>query len=258
MTEMYEYVPPADWKTLNALEGFGQNTIPPTDALAGEHLSITFGDVGWEVDFTDGEQLTLAEGGGAATTERYLAREVLDDVFLVDVQRALAPDRTIVLLVDRPRSIVTAILSTVVGEGDDMHVEEEALHGVLPGGDSADRHEPTNDMVGQRWQYIYSPDHAYEHVYLNSSTYCWQCLEGEEKGQADCDPTTAFKIRDDVYLFTWMERVVPCDGIVVIDWVNMRNNGRIFGWDTGDQEFNSISMGARAVRLNVTQYAPLS
>lgn len=258
MTEMYEYVPPTDWKTLNALEGFGQNTISPTDALAGERFEITFDDRSWVLELVDGEEASLSVDGGDAVRERYIAREVLEDVFLVDIHHTLHPDRTIAMIIDKPRSIVTAILSQVVGEGEDMHVEEQALHGRLPGAAEGDIHEPTAEMVGQRWQYIYSPDHAYEHIYLNSSTYCWQCLEGEEKGQADCDPTTTFKIRDDVYLLTWMERVVPCDGIVVIDWVNMRNNGRIFGWDTDAEEYNSISMGARAVKLNDTTYAPLS
>ena len=113
-------------------------------------------------------------------------------------------------------------------------------------------------MVGRRVQYIYDADHAYEHVYLNDSTYAWHCIEGAEKGQADAEPTLAYEIRPDVYLFSWRERVVPCDGIVVIDWVNLRNNGRIFGWDTADEAYNSIRMGARAVVLNTTEHASLT
>ena len=256
MTEQQStYVPPSEWKTLNALEGFGSHTLPRSDRLAGQELVITF-DVGRQVTytFTNAARLTWTDGNTSGE-EEYTAREVLDDVFLVNHQVGARPGVAVVLVVDLPRRIVTAVTSTV-GDGE-IAVTEVVEHGTLPGGSPAERHQRTDAMVGHRAQYIYDPDHAYEHVYLNDSTYTWHCLAGPEKGQADTEPTLAYEIRPDVYLFTWRERVVPCDGIVVIDWVNDRLNGRIFGLDTDMRAYNSISMGARAVKLNVTRYAPL-
>lgn len=252
MTDLYEYVPPAEWKTLNALEGFGTNSIPRTDGLAGRTFAVTYAEGATNTyTFHDADRLTWDAGD-----ESYAAREVLDDVFLVDFMVAGAPGTAVVLVLDLERSIVTAVTSTV-GDGE-IAVSEVVEHGTLEGAEPGARHERTGGMVGRRVQYIYDADHAYEHVYLNDSTYAWHCIEGAEKGQADAEPTLAYEIRPDVYLFTWRERVVPCDGIVVIDWVNLRNNGRIFGWDTADEAYNSIRMGARAVVLNTTEHAPLT
>lgn len=41
--------------------------------------------------------------------------------------------------------------------------------------------------------------------------------------------------------------MVPCDGVAVIDWVNMIHNGRISGPDTASRSYHSIRMGAYAV-----------
>jgi MoaF C-terminal domain/MoaF N-terminal domain len=255
--ERYEYVPPTEWKTLNALEGFGSNSIPRSGALAGRSLQVAFaGGRTITYEFADADRLSWSDGDGTSGDEAYAAREVLDDVFLVDFQLAAQPERAVVLVIDLPRSIVTSVTSTV-GDGE-IAVEETVEHGALPGATEGDRHERTDAMVGHRVQYVYDADHAYEHIYLNDSTYCWHCLAGAEKGQADAEPTLAYEIRPEVYLFCWRERVVPCDGIVVIDWVNDRNNGRIFGFDTEEKAYNSIRMGARAVRLNETEYAPLA
>jgi MoaF C-terminal domain/MoaF N-terminal domain len=255
-TELYEYVAPSDWKTLNVLEGFGRNLIPATAALASHRLDIEFTEQRWTVEFHDGERLTWAVDDGPPRDERYAAREVFEDLVLVDFHVTDRPEQAVVLLVDHGRSIVTAIVSTCTGET--RHVREQVLHGWLPGGDRADRHGETAEMVGHRVQYVYGPSEVYEHIYLNSSTYSWHCVAGVERGQADTDFCRALKLRDGVYLFSWIERVVPCDGIAVIDWVNWRNNGRIFGWDTAEQEYNAIRMGARAVELNVTTYAPFT
>jgi hypothetical protein len=250
-TDFYDYVAPEDWQTLNALEGFGRNALPPTGKLAGQAFDIEFGErLVISLAVTDAEHLTWQ-----GEEHRYRAREVLDDVFFVEFQLAGAPDRAVALVLDLERRIVLAVLSTVV---DHARVDEEVLHGRLAGAAPGARHERTHALVGHRVQYIYSADHAYEHVYLNDSTFTWHCLAGAERGQADTEPTLAYEIRDRVYLFTWRERVVPCDGVVVIDWANLRLNGRIFGWDTTDAAYNSISMGARAVPLNVTAYAPLT
>lgn len=254
--QLYKYVPPNEWKTLNALDGFGTNGIARSDRLAGLNLEVTF-DGGRKVNyaFVDSERLTWVEGDTSGEA-RYAAREVLDGVMLVDYRSADRPKQAVVLVVDMPREIVTSVTSTV-GDGE-IAVTEVVEHGALPGAKAGDRHERTGAMVGKRVQYIYDADHAYEHIYLNDSTYSWHCLAGAEKGQADTEPTLAYEIRQDVYLFTWRERVVPCDGIVIIDWVNERLNGRIFGFDTAEQAYNSIQMGAKAVHLNLTRHAELS
>jgi hypothetical protein len=255
---MSEYIPQEEWKRLNALEGFGRNSIPATDRLAGETLHVLFEDGSSATYAFVSERLLCWSDSGNEQDheEQYVAREVLDGVFLVDFTLAQAPSRAIVLVIDRPQSLVTAVTSDVALERP-VAVDERVAHGVLEGAEPGRRHERTGAMVGNRVRYVYDGAHEYEHIYLNDANYCWHCLKGPEAGQADVDPAVAYEIRDGVYLLCWREHVVPCDGIVVIDWVNMRNNGRIFGWDTEQRAFNSIRMGAHAVAVTpIASFAP--
>jgi hypothetical protein len=55
----------------------------------------------------------------------------------------------------------------------------------------------------------YSPLHLYEHVYLSSERYAWQCLRGEQRGHGDVDLSTLWKFADGLYLFCFREFVIP-------------------------------------------------
>jgi hypothetical protein len=259
-TDFYEYVPPDEWQTLNALEGFSQNSLEPTDALAGRSFDLRLNGKPWRLTVGAGHQLGWAPvesfGGEAAPPRHpYMAREVLPGVFLIEFQDAADPSTAVTMLLDHELAALTTVTTTVAPDGDSWRVRERVDHGVLGDEGNPRRHERTDEMVGHRVQYIYGPGHSYEHIYLNASTYVWHCLGGAERGQADAEYSQAYKIRDDVYLFMWRERIVPCDGVLVIDWVNLRSNGRIFGWDTDEERHNLIRMGARAVPLNTTRYA---
>lgn len=244
------YVPQEAWQTLNALDGFGTNSLPASNGLAGVTFEVTYTDApACTYEFASADRLVWRDSDGCGGADAYTAREVLEDVFLVDFTPAGTPDQAVVLVIDRPRQVVTAVISDLDLERP-IAVGERVLHGVLAGAAAGSRHPRTDAMVGHRVRYVYDEDHAYEHIYLDSGSYCWHCLTGPEAGQADVDPTMAFEIRPDVYLLCWREYVVPCDGIVVIDWVNMRNNGRIWGWDTDARAYNSIRMGARAERVS--------
>ena len=114
---------------------------------------------------------------------------------------------------------------------------------------------PTTEMVGKRYQYIYSKTEAYEHIYLNENLYNWHCLAGIEKGLADTDRCHYYKIEDALYLFVWREKIIPTLGVVLIDWQQMKTTGKLFGYEPDD--FSSISntpVGAYATRLNDTTY----
>ncbi len=63
-------------------------------------------------------------------------------------------------------------------------------------------------------------------------------------------------LREDVFLFAWQEKVVPCDGIVAINFDRGRSTGRIWGLDTEEGTTNSIAMGARESELSRTEHDP--
>jgi hypothetical protein len=258
-TQANEFLPPEQWPALDALEtGLDEHRLLPTDDLAGRGLSIHYddGSVVHHV-FDDPSSLTwevvAGPDAGDGGAETYEALRVAPDVYLVVFATSARPDRAIALVADLGASIATTVVSTIVEEGGRKRVDETILHGGI-GAATSQRHQPSADLVGKRVLYRYGANDAYEHIYLNEGRYTWHCLAGAEKGLADTEPTTTHRIADGVYLFTWRERVVPCDGVVVVNLNEQRSNGRIFGFDSDSGNPMHIGVGARAEILNVTEY----
>jgi len=113
----------------------------------------------------------------------------------------------------------------------------------------------TDELIGMRNLYTYSPTERYEHIYLNDNFYAWQCLDGVEQGLADVDRCHYVKVAEKLYLFVWREKIVPTLGVVMIDLQGMRTDGKILGYQGSD--FNALSnfaLGAHAQILNITQH----
>ncbi|MCM5705063.1 MoaF C-terminal domain-containing protein [Larsenimonas salina] len=116
-------------------------------------------------------------------------------------------------------------------------------------------HAITDELIGVRNLYRYSPTEVYEHVYLNENFYTWHCLKGVEKNLCDTDRCHYYKITEDLYLFIWREKIVPTLGIVMIDEQNHRSDGKIFGvGDTEDAPLANFPMASYCQRLNDTEY----
>lgn len=76
---------------------------------------------------------------------------------------------------------------------------------------------PTSALLGRRVLWVYSTEHAYEHVYLTPTWYSWHCLAGPERGLADTDENTAYEVRPGIYVFAWREKVIPCASVTIAD-----------------------------------------
>lgn len=117
--------------------------------------------------------------------------------------------------------------------------------------------QSTKDLVGERVQFTYSSRDVYEHIYLNDHTYVWNCISGNEKGNADTEVCQYFKIEDGLYLFSWQEKAVPTIGFVVenFDPNVSRSFGAIAGYDGFDfGKFIDIPVGSYLKKLNTTHY----
>lgn len=113
----------------------------------------------------------------------------------------------------------------------------------------------TDELIGMRNMYIYSPTERYEHIYLNDNFYAWQCLEGVEKGLADVDRCHYVKVTEQLYLFVWREKIIPTLGVVMIDLQAKRTDGKILGYQANDfAALSNFAVGAYAQVLNTTVY----
>lgn len=114
------------------------------------------------------------------------------------------------------------------------------------------KHGFTDELIGKHLSFRYSSNDTYEHIYLNDSFYTWHCVSGIEKGLCDTDRCYYIKLADNLYWFTWLEKVVPTIGTVIEDLSPeiMRSYGKIAGYDSYDHgKMTNFQVGSYATEL---------
>lgn len=207
---------PNEWRSYDEFSaGIDAFRLPNID-LAGTELALTL---------DDGADLRLAFGSG---TVRWSARSVsaggiATDGELEDPYDAVRVREDVVFvnlpLESREREAITVVYSetthralvtrSLIGEEE---VDGEPLVGQTFWAAVTDAGEPTGeapgpsrDLIGKRNLYRYSPHHLYEHVYISSQRYAWQCVQGVQRGHGDMDMSTVWKFADGLYLFCFRE-----------------------------------------------------
>lgn len=226
------------------------------DDLAGKSVEIAL-DEGSMVtlSFEDGSvDVNVSHYGSFAFLSGKLACEVISvtDTILGAI---FADERTqssyyVIFEFDKSRAFVvhSDILSGPAGTGERTRFYQGGI-----GGADAERFEHTSELVGKRVFWKYSNTHHFEHIYLEPNRYCWHGIKGPEKGMGGVEPTSAFKIKDGLYLFSWSDTSVPFNGTIVIDLQGqVRCLGRLFGWERSEQKGWQIIVGGPGQLLNET------
>jgi hypothetical protein len=107
--------------------------------------------------------------------------------------------------------------------------------------------ERTRDLVGQRLLIIYSPNHYYEQIFLNSGRYCWHNLKGEQYGDAASETCDFFKFDDKIYVYSWREMLIPCGTSYILNYKNNVATGKFIGWTGGGEISHSYAGGEMQV-----------
>ncbi|MGE5229018.1 MAG: MoaF C-terminal domain-containing protein [Deltaproteobacteria bacterium] len=259
------------------VKGISEGALPADDALAGRSLSLHAEDATvTALSFAEGGRLawevTAGPGAGDRGEETCRITRPRADVAVVDYVASTRRATAVTIVLDLARSAATTVVGTLptadqaargafalATEGEELTlVAARIVPAVIDGPfvPGAHPHEPTDELVGKRVQYVYSRTEAYEHIYLNQDLYTWQCLRGAEQGLADTDRCHHREIGEKLYLFVWREKVIPTLGVVLVDWKARRSNGKLFGYEGSD--FGALCttpISSRAVLLNVTTYA---
>ncbi|MFG3591248.1 SDR family NAD(P)-dependent oxidoreductase [Bradyrhizobium sp. RDI18] len=136
-------------------------------------------------------------------------------------------------------------------------VSQRFTRGILGGAPSASLAPPpmpTRDLIGTRAIYRYSEDTVYEHIYLNTGWYAYQCLKGLRRGDCGADETSYWKIRDGVYVVTWREVLIDLAAVFVYDMEARRSTGCAWGTPGGIPEPRHILTGAFFEKLHDAGY----
>lgn len=210
----------ANWLPLNGLEpGFDANKAEPSTALADREVVVTddrgtrithrfgAGTVGW--DYVPGATDPLPAATGK---DHYEAFDVAEGLVYAQFHHTHEPAEAVSLFLDFTTGHTLSVITTIAGpEPGRTRVRQAFVPGHLDGTPvSGPAPAPTTALIGRRALWVYSEEHAYEHVYLSPQWYTWQCLAGPERGLADTDENTVYQLRPGIYVFTWREKVIPC------------------------------------------------
>ena len=246
-------------------EGFAphSHTLEQHD-LAGTTLAFHFAE-GETVNCRFGDDQTLLWGEQRVD---YRVTSIRPEILFIDFLDPQRANSSITLVCDRQQGNFTAVYGQLPDEAQARldafsrveqglpltAVNAEFRFGRLNNAD-APLPQFTDELIGMRNMYTYSPTERYEHIYLNDHFYAWQCLDGVEKGLADVDRCHYVKVAEKLYLFVWREKIIPTLGVVMIDLQEMRTDGKIMGYQGSDfSSLSNFAVGAHAQILNTTRY----
>jgi hypothetical protein len=249
---------PADWKNYEDFSaGIDYNRLPPTDELVNTKLDIHLASgEAVTLNFTGKHQVAWTDGQGRGT-DWAEAIKVGENVFFIDMTIQSRPRDARTLIVNNKTLRVLSILSRVREEkieGEPLVVQkfDPGLLVGKPAGFSPEP-APTRDLIGLRGFYRYSPNHLYEHIYLSSQRYAWQCLVGEQRGHGDVDLATTYKFDDKQYIFTFREFIIPVASVFFYNMEDMRSTGKFLGV-TADGAISNRPAGAFIQKASMTFY----
>lgn len=249
---------PADWKNYEDFAaGIDTNRLPTTAALVGKTLVLTFDKQRLTLAFQSAQALQWSQEGESGH-DWYEAIEVAPDTFFIDMTFTAKPRESLTLIVNTASRRVLSIRSIAAT----THVEGKPLVdqffdvGVLAGdhsGPSGMEPEPTRELIGMRTFQRYSPRHLYEHVYLSSQRYCWQCLVGEQRGHGDVDLASYYKFDEQLYVFTFREFLIPVASVFFFNMKDLRSTGKFLGLSSEGAVQNNKA-GAFIQKASMTFY----
>lgn len=250
---------PSGWKTYDEFAlGIGTNRLPAGNPLSGETVAITF---------EDGRRLTLAflpdavrwAEQGTEATDRAETIAVAPDTYFVDIVFAGTPREAETIILNTASRRVLSVRSIVREKHDavgEPQVTQIFRAGVIEGGlASGPRPSETRDLIGLRAHFTYSPNHVYEHTYLSSQRYAWQCLVGVQRGHGDVDLATTYKFDEDQYVFTFREFKIAVASTFFYNFKDLRSTGKFLGI-TADGRIENSPAGAFIRKASVTFYLP--
>lgn len=234
------------------------NRLPPTAALVNQAMKITL-DSGttFDLEFADRNKC-IWQSGEQSGTDWCEAVEVAPQTYFIDLTFVDQPRETLTFIVNTETRRVLAV-RTIMREGD-VGSEPRADHIFDPGvlGDPASppagrKPALTRDLIGLRGLYTYGPNQCFEHIYLNSKRYAWQCIIGPLKGEGDVDMATVYKFDHNQYIFAFREFGLPVSTVFFYNWDQMRSTGKFFAI-SDDGTLANTPAGAIIMKLSMAFY----
>jgi MoaF C-terminal domain/MoaF N-terminal domain len=258
---MTEQKAPTEWKNYDDFAtGIATNRLPSSSALLGYKCALTFKDGRTlALDFVGAGTLAWSESLEIGT-ELCDVINVAPETYFIDFAFLERPKEAETIILNVSTGRVLSIRSVVREVGDypgEPRVAQIFRVGVINGIDTTGSFDPqeTRDLIGLRAHYTYSSNHVYEHTYLSSQRYAWQCLVGVQKGHGDVDLATTYKFAEDQYIFTFREFIIPVASTFFYNFEDLRSTGKFLGV-TGAGVVENNPAGAHIRKVSMSYYLP--
>ncbi len=249
------------WLPLDGLApGFDENKAPTVGDLHGREVVLDGSDgtvqrarfTGARVEWGHHDPALSDSDFSAEDCETFL---VDDDLYYTQFHPKARPTEAVSLFLDL-RDGRALIVTTTIGDAGTPRVTQRFVPATIRDAEvRGQAPAPSRALIGRRAMWVYSVEHAYEHVYLSPHWYTWQCLSGPEKGLADTDENSVYQLRPGIYVFTWREKVIPCASVTVADHRDvhrLRSHGVLFGLDETGRTPTHFTFGAHGRLLSNT------
>ncbi|MDR2359522.1 MAG: hypothetical protein LBD87_06980 [Prevotellaceae bacterium] len=241
------------WK--GAFEGAGKEKkmLEHSSLLENRRFTIVFDDkTTWDYEIGENFNMRFREGAGEWKPERYDAFEMDDQlVFFAHTTDSDCPVDGLQYAIDLKNGLVTCIRSTFDDEENPRVPRQQWLFGVIETNGitpSKHRHQFTDELLGRSYTWEYSDEVASQHYYTTTESFSFAIFQNSEVGVMGSFPCKYVKIRDGVYLMSWIEmRSQGIQGILLFNTKTMHDCGTCHGM-THDQtfEFNTFCAEARS------------
>jgi MoaF C-terminal domain/MoaF N-terminal domain len=257
--KMTEQQAPSEWKNYDDFAtGIATNRLPSSSALLSYKCALTFKDGRTlALDFVSAGTLEWSEGLEKGT-EICDVINVAPDTYFIDFTFLERPIEAETIILNANTGRVLSIRSVVREVGvypGEPRVAQTFRVGVIDGTDTTGSFDPqeTRDLIGLRAHYTYSSNHVYEHTYLSSQRYAWQCLVGVQQGHGDVDLATTYKFAEDQYIFTFREFIIPVASTFFYNFEDLRSTGKFLGV-TGAGVVENNPAGAHIRKVSMSYY----
>jgi hypothetical protein len=244
------------WKNFDDLSvGMDTNRIPNSKDWVGKELKIKFeNDKVLELEFGDDKVKWAWDGENGE--DPYEEVRIAPKRYFVDIFFTAKGNETLTLVFNSETGRVISVRTIVrdhLPKGDTRVAQDFLVGeflGMTPTGEVPGL---TRDLIGYRTINIYSDNHTYEHFYVNSQRYAWQCLQGVQKGHGDMDYATYYKLEDNIYLFCFREKIIPVASVFLFDFNKGTNTGKFLGI-TSEGKIENSRTGATIQKMSFNCY----
>lgn len=248
---------PKGWKNLDDFrDGLSAYLQPVTKDLNGTTQSFTFKEDDFTIVFQVEQEQTTCVKNGKEHPVGLTCFKVAEDTYFIGCQflDPINEDMTVYFNTKTHQALGVYAIAREKPVPGECRVVQKYMIGQLDGATPTGfRPEPTRDLIGQRLLIIYSPNHYYEQIFLNSGRYCWHNLKGEQYGDAASETCDFFKFDDKLYIYSWREMLIPCGTSYFLNYRDNVATGKFVGW-TGEGEISHSYAGGEMQILSTTYY----